>query len=120
MKTVFFLLLLANVGFFAWTYAGERRLFSEAQPVEQHRRDRGDDHDDGEIAQKVLAHDQAAGSKRVRSVARRPGGVAPARPSGFTADRVVKSSIRTHPVRLIANPWALRPRAAHGRKRGEC
>jgi len=35
VKTVFFLLLLANVGFFAWTYTGERRLFSEAQPVEQ-------------------------------------------------------------------------------------
>lgn len=33
MRTVFFLLLLANVGFLAWTYLGSR-AFSEAQPVE--------------------------------------------------------------------------------------
>ncbi|MGB5081192.1 MAG: SPOR domain-containing protein [Burkholderiales bacterium] len=35
MKTVFFLLLLANVGYFAWTYLGERRVFGEAQLAEQ-------------------------------------------------------------------------------------
>jgi len=35
VRTVFFLLLLANVGFFAWTYLGERRASNEAQLVEQ-------------------------------------------------------------------------------------
>jgi len=35
VRTAFFLLLLANVGYFAWTYLGERRSFSEAQLVQQ-------------------------------------------------------------------------------------
>jgi hypothetical protein len=35
VRTVFFLLLLANAGYFAWTYLGERRAFGEAQLAEQ-------------------------------------------------------------------------------------
>lgn len=35
MRTVFFLLLLANVGFLAWTYLGEHRVFGEPQMAER-------------------------------------------------------------------------------------
>jgi hypothetical protein len=65
MRTVFFLLLLANLGFFAWTYLGSGRTSDEPQLIEQQL-------NPNEI--RLLTGDQVAklAADRAKQVAERP------------------------------------------------
>jgi len=65
VRTVFFLLLLANVGFFAWTYVAERRVLDDAQLA---------DRQVNEEAIRVLSPAQVAAlvADRAKSVSRAP------------------------------------------------
>ena len=120
MRTVFFLLLLANLGFFAWTYLGAGRASDEPQLIEQQL-------NPNEI--RLLTGDQVAklAADRAKQAAERPKPPPPKAPvaaclelGGFNPGDVVQVQRALEPLGLgarlsqrraeeIASYWAFIP-----------
>lgn len=96
MRTVFFLLLLANVGFFAWTYLAERRALDEAELVDQQV---------NEQAIRVLSAAQVAalvadGAKSARKTPPKPTVAACLELGSFSSNEVSRVQAALEPLAL--------------------